>query len=87
MIHDYSTKSNALIGCTTIYILNGKTPNLVKIGKKIREMRKLKGFLQENLVAEAQLGRTYYGRVERGEQSNLIRQLVIIFKMTSRRNY
>ena len=55
-----------------------KHPNLVKIGKKIREMRKLKGFSQEDFAAEAQLGRTYYGRVERGEQNISIQNLIQI---------
>jgi len=55
-----------------------KHPNLVKIGKKIREIRKLKGFSQEGFAAEAQLGRTYYGRIERGEQNISIQNLVRI---------
>ena len=52
--------------------------NLVKIGKKIREMRELKGFSQEDFAAEAELGRTYYGRVERGEQNISIQNLIQI---------
>ncbi len=55
-----------------------KHPNLVKLGKKIREMRKLKGFSQEDFAAEASLGRTYYGRVERGEQNISIQNLIQI---------
>ena len=55
-----------------------KHPNLLKIGKKIREMRKLKGFSQEDFAAEAGLGRTYYGRVERGEQNISIQNLIQI---------
>ncbi len=55
-----------------------KHPNLIKIGKKIREMRKLKGFSQENFAAEAGLGRTYYGRIERGEQNISIQNLIQI---------
>lgn len=55
-----------------------KHPNLIKIGIKIREMRKLKGFSQEDFAAEAQLGRTYYGRVERGEQNISIQNLIQI---------
>lgn len=58
--------------------MNERHPNLVKIGKKIREMRKLKGFSQEDFAAEAQLGRTYYGRVERGEQNISIQNLIQI---------
>ena len=55
-----------------------KHPNLVKIGKKIKEMRKLKKFSQEGFAAEADLGRTYYGRVERGEQNISIQNLIKI---------
>jgi transcriptional regulator with XRE-family HTH domain len=55
-----------------------KHPNLVKIGKKIREIRLSRGFSQENFAAEAQLGRTYYGRVERGEQNISIQNLIKI---------
>lgn len=53
-------------------------PNLVKIGKRIREARKRKGYSQEAFAAEAQLGRTYMGRVERGEQNISIQNLIQI---------
>lgn len=53
-------------------------PNLIKIGKKIRQMRKSKGYSQEDFAAEAELGRTYYGRVERGEQNISIQNLIQI---------
>jgi len=55
-----------------------KHPNLIKIGKKIRAVRELKGFSQEEFAAEAGLGRTYYGRVERGEQNISIQNLIQI---------
>jgi transcriptional regulator with XRE-family HTH domain len=55
-----------------------KHPNLVRLGKKIRFMRKLKGFSQEDFAAEAQLGRTYMGRIERGEQNLSIQNLIQI---------
>jgi transcriptional regulator with XRE-family HTH domain len=58
--------------------MDKKHPNLVKIGKKIREMRKLKKFSQEGFASEAQLGRTYYGRIERGEQNISIQNLIRI---------
>lgn len=41
-------------------------------------MRKLKKFSQENLAAEAGLGRSYYGRIERGEQNISIQNLIQI---------
>ncbi|HBD7428749.1 TPA: helix-turn-helix transcriptional regulator [Legionella pneumophila] len=53
-------------------------PNLVKIGKKIREIRKAKGYSQEAFAAQAQLGRTYMGRIERGEQNMSIQTLIQI---------
>jgi len=55
-----------------------KHPNLIKIGKKIREIRTSKGFSQEAFAAEAQLGRTYMGRIERGEQNVSIQNLIQI---------
>lgn len=53
-------------------------PNLIKIGKLIRETRKAKGFSQEDFAAEAGLGRTYMGRIERGEQNVSIQNLIQI---------
>lgn len=54
-----------------------KHPALIKLGKKIRELRKEKGFSQENFAYEVGLDRTYMGSVERGERNiaalNLIR--------------
>ncbi len=54
-----------------------KHPALIKLGKRIRELRKAKGFSQENFAYEVGLDRTYMGSVERGERNiaaiNLIR--------------
>lgn len=55
-----------------------KHPNLIKIGKRIKAMRKDKGFSQEGFASKADLGRTYYGRVERGEQNISIQNLIQI---------
>lgn len=55
-----------------------KHPNLIKIGKKIRELRKKRGFSQEDFAAAAQLGRSYAGRVERGEQNISLQNLIQI---------
>lgn len=52
--------------------------NLIKIGNKIREIRTSKGLSQEGLAAAASLGRTYMGRVERGEQNISIQNLIQI---------
>ncbi|MEO8401054.1 MAG: helix-turn-helix transcriptional regulator [Gammaproteobacteria bacterium] len=50
----------------------------MKIGKKIREARKAKGFSQEDFAAEANLARSYLGRLERGEQNISIQNLIQI---------
>ena len=54
-----------------------KHPALIKIGQRIRELRKAKGFSQEDFAYEVGLDRTYMGSVERGERNvaaiNLIR--------------
>lgn len=54
-----------------------KHPALIKIGKKIRELRQQRGFSQESFAYEVGLDRTYMGSVERGERNiaaiNLIR--------------
>lgn len=54
-----------------------KHPALIKLGKKIRELRQAKGLSQESFADEAGLDRTYMGGVERGERNlatlNLIR--------------
>ena len=55
-----------------------KHPNLVKIGDKIRELRVAKGFSQEGIADAAGMGRTYMGRVERGEQNISIQNLIQI---------
>jgi len=52
--------------------------NLVKIGKKIREIRSSCGYSQESFAAEAGLARTYMGRVERGEQNMSLQILIKI---------
>lgn len=55
-----------------------KHPNLIKIGKRIRALRKAQGYSQEDFAAAAQLGRSYAGRVERGEQNISMQSLIQI---------
>jgi len=55
-----------------------KQANLIKLGNQIREIRTSKGFSQEGLAAASTLGRTYMGRVERGEQNISIQNLIKI---------
>lgn len=54
-----------------------KHPALIKLGKRIRELRKEKGFSQESFAYEVGLDRTYFSGIERGERNlaaiNLIR--------------
>lgn len=54
-----------------------KHPQLALLGQRIRALRKAKGFSQEVFSLEAEIARTYYGEVERGQRNiaalNLIR--------------
>ena len=52
--------------------------NLIAIGKKIKKLRLKRQYSQEILAHDAQLGRGYYGRVERGEQNLSIQNLIKI---------
>jgi transcriptional regulator with XRE-family HTH domain len=58
--------------------MKDKNPNLVKLGQNIRDARKAKGFSQEDFAGEVGMGRTYMGRVERGEQNISIQNLIEI---------
>ncbi|MFO9416550.1 helix-turn-helix transcriptional regulator [Legionella pneumophila serogroup 1] len=60
------------------FLMKEKHPNLIKIGKIIRDTRKEKGYSQEDFASQAQLGRTYMGRIERGEQNMSIQTLIQI---------
>lgn len=43
--------------------------NLVKIGERIRAIRKAQGLSQEQLANDASLDRSYMGGIERGEHN------------------
>jgi DNA-binding XRE family transcriptional regulator len=45
--------------------MNKKHPSLIKLGNRIRELRKDRGFSQEAFAAEVGLDRTYMGSIER----------------------
>lgn len=55
-----------------------KHQNLVKLGLKIKAARMAKGYSQEGIADAAGMGRTYMGRVERGEQNISIQNLIQI---------
>lgn len=42
---------------------------LIKFGERVREIRKEKGFSQEELAHKADLHRTYIGMIERAEKN------------------
>ena len=46
-----------------------KSEILVKFGRNVREIRKLKGLSQEQLSFKADLHRTYIGMIERAEKN------------------
>ncbi len=46
-----------------------KQAALVALGQQIRKVRQAKGFSQEDFAAQADLDRSYYGGVERGERN------------------
>ena len=48
------------------------------VGRRIRELRRAKGFSQEDFAAAAGLDRSYYGGVERGERNFSVRHVVRI---------
>ena len=51
-----------------------------KLGKKIAELRRKRGFSQEGFAHECQFHRSYMGAVERGEKNITIQMLVRITK-------
>ena len=46
-----------------------------RLGQRIRELRKEKGWSQERLAREGRLGRSFTGAIERGEKDIRIRTL------------
>ena len=51
-----------------------------KLGKKIAELRRKRGFSQEGFAHECGFHRSYMGAVERGEKNITIQQLTKITK-------
>lgn len=44
-----------------------KSPANIAFGSAIRAARKERGFTQESFASEAEIDRSYYGAIERGE--------------------
>lgn len=55
-----------------------KRKELIIIGKNIRRLREETGISQENFAIEIEMGRSFYGRVERGEQNISVLNLIKI---------
>lgn len=53
----------------------------VKLGEKIRSVRKERGFSQERLALNAKLDRSYMGRIERGEANITLEMLYQLAKV------
>ena len=53
---------------------------LVRFGKRVRELRRKKGFSQEAFAAHCGLDRTYVGGIERGERNPALRNIEVIAK-------
>lgn len=51
---------------------------LLIIGKNIRRLREETGFSQEGFAIHIDMGRSFYGRIERGEQNISILNLIKI---------
>ncbi len=52
----------------------------IKLGKVLRAMREEKGISQEAFADKFKINRTYYGKVERGENSISLDKLQLISK-------
>lgn len=61
--------------------MSGKV--LKDLGKRIRELRKEKGWSQEKLGFEVELHPTYIGGIERGERNPSVKNLAKIAKALS----
>jgi transcriptional regulator with XRE-family HTH domain len=55
-----------------------KDERLIRLGSRIREIRKAKGLSQEAFADKCNLDRTYIGGVERGERNISFLNLYII---------
>jgi transcriptional regulator with XRE-family HTH domain len=63
--------------------LAAKDPTLIRVGKRVRQLRDAKGWSQERLADEAGLHRTYLSGIERGVRNPSLRNLARIAKALS----
>lgn len=49
--------------------MSSKADVLIKFGERVRDLRKERGFSQEELAFKADLHRTYIGMIERAEKN------------------
>lgn len=52
-----------------LVLMRNKNPNLVALGKQIKEVRLSKKLSQEQLALLAEVDRSYIGGIERGERN------------------
>ena len=57
-----------------------ESPQLILLGKKIRKLRESAGFSQDTFAYQVGLGRSYYGRLERGQINPSILTLLKVSK-------
>ncbi|MBI4582013.1 MAG: helix-turn-helix transcriptional regulator [Planctomycetes bacterium] len=51
---------------------------LIRFGKRVRELRSLRGYSQEEFADKCGLDRTYMGGIERGERNLSLRKIELI---------
>lgn len=51
---------------------------LSRLGSRVRDLRKERGFSQESFAAKCGIDRTYLGGIERGERNVAIRNITLI---------
>ncbi len=60
--------------------MENKSPQLVLLGKKIRSLRESSDYSQDTFAHEVGLGRSYYGRLERGQINPSVLTLIKVSK-------
>lgn len=58
----------------------GKYNEIISVGDNIRRLRKKRGYAQEKFAYHIEIGRAFYGRIERGEMAPGALTLIKIVK-------